>query len=249
MKIKIDLNGGLGNQMFQYAFGKSLAIHYNSELYFETANISLNPERKLMLDKVFGLNLQFDQNKDYQIILENEPHYPNKEKKYHSLDTDKNYHFIGYWQNESYFKKYESAIRDNFKLENRVLNSKSIILQIRRGDFVGNINHEYCDLQWYARSLNLMKTKVEFQKVLVSTDDIDWVKKNLILKNVSVVFLKSDEKETFEEMTGCENFIISNSSFGWWGAWLANAKNVICPKVWYPADLRWNTALDSWIKI
>jgi hypothetical protein len=55
-------------------------------------------------------------------------------------------------------------------------------------------------------------------------------------------------------MSLCDNNIISNSSFSWWGAWLNNNKNktVIGPKKWFGSSIQHNTndiIPESWIKI
>ena len=54
-------------------------------------------------------------------------------------------------------------------------------------------------------------------------------------------------------MTNCKHFIIPNSSFGWWAAWLANfsKKIVVAPKKWF-SDSNINTKdliPDDWIRI
>ena len=249
MKIKIDLNGGLGNQMFQYAFGRALSLYYNSELYFNSSGISLNPDRKLMLDRVFNLEIQEDRTIDYLIVSEKGSYYQDLEKYYYNLQRNNNYWFVGYWQNEAFFKLFEKEIREDFYLENKGVQKDSLLVQIRRGDFVNNSKHEYCDLTWYKDSISMMSEKTDIKSVIFASDDIDWVKNNFDYIEIEKIFLDTDEKETFETMLTCENFVISNSSFGWWGAWLSKAKNVICPKVWYPADTTWNTQLNNWIKI
>ena len=39
-------------------------------------------------------------------------------------------------------------------------------------------------------------------------------------------------------MTLCNDFIIANSSFSWWGAWLANKGKVVAPKQWFGENLK-----------
>ena len=38
-------------------------------------------------------------------------------------------------------------------------------------------------------------------------------------------------------MSICKYHIIANSSFSWWGAWLANSEHTIAPKVWFGPSL------------
>ena len=249
MKIKIDLNGGLGNQMFQYAFGKSLSLHYNSELYFNSSSIALNPDRKLMIDKVFNLKIQNDNRIDYLSIIERGSYYDGLEKYYYNLEKNNNYYFFGYWQNEAFFKMFENEIRKDFDLKPKKIEKGSLLVQVRRGDFVNNIKHEYCDLRWYYESISLMCKITEIKQIIFASDDIEWVKNNFKSLELETIFLDTDEGKTFETLVSCENFIISNSSFGWWGAWLSKAQNVICPKIWFPEDPTWNTQLNNWIKI
>ena len=54
-------------------------------------------------------------------------------------------------------------------------------------------------------------------------------------------------------MSKCRNFIIANSSFSWWAAWLAprSDKMVICPKKWFgDSSINTNDLIpETWIRI
>ena len=53
-------------------------------------------------------------------------------------------------------------------------------------------------------------------------------------------------------MTMCDDFIIANSSFSWWGAWLGNRGKVIAPKTWFGKNLKHDTKdiyCENWIKL
>jgi hypothetical protein len=43
-------------------------------------------------------------------------------------------------------------------------------------------------------------------------------------------------------MSKCHYHIIANSTFSWWGSWLADSEKTICPKDWFYPQY---TCLDS----
>ena len=58
-------------------------------------------------------------------------------------------------------------------------------------------------------------------------------------------FIISEQADSYHDlymMSQCNDFIIANSSFSWWGAWLANKGRVIAPKQWFgPNNAHLNT--------
>lgn len=57
-----------------------------------------------------------------------------------------------------------------------------------------------------------------------------------------------DEFTTLRVMCACTAFVLSNSTFGWWGAWLSQARPVVAPRR-FLAGISWNICPDSWILI
>jgi hypothetical protein len=70
---------------------------------------------------------------------------------------------------------------------------------------------------------------------MIFSDDIE--KAKTIFTNKDTVFYSGDTYDSFKMMKACKNHIISNSTYSWWGAWLAGGK-VVAPARWFgPA---WN---------
>ncbi len=165
--IIVRLRGGLGNQLFQYAAGKSLAMHHNTELKFDTYTYKSHPYRKFQLHH-FLIDDPVAEEKEINSLIGNNKVLRYINKRYNTLLNSKkvfiqpHYHFYqnffnlpsplylsGYWQSEKYFLPVKKQIQEkviprlSFSEENRTLVSRmqsgnSVSLHIRRGDYTSN---------------------------------------------------------------------------------------------------------------
>ena len=183
------------------------------------------------------------------------------EKQYYNYDqkvldySDNGNYYFGYWQNPKYFTPVENDIRTQFKLkvtpkdsfyslQREMLQTNSISIHIRRysdKDKAGNLIksarkiHGVCPLEYY--SYALQRIPEPRSVCYVFTDDLEWCKNNIYLPRAYRYVAEYDKFSDAEEiflMSTCKHHIISNSSFGWWGAWLGDApeKIVVAPKQW-----------------
>lgn len=282
--IIIELRGGLGNQMFQYAFGKQLSILNNTALYLDLSFLKdRTPKngftfRDYALD-IFNLNdLNFISTKDYdEFLLENNKllsrichklafyQYGTHifyEKSFafdsNALNLRGNLLLKGNWQSSLYFQDISDEIRTAFSLKaqlsekainikKRILKSNAVCVHVRRQDYVTlkNVNalHGSTDLEYYNNAVNHLRKNLSDFKIYIFSDDIAWCKKNLILDVPSeYVEYGRDAKdfEDFELMRTCKHFIIPNSTFSWWAAWLSDYKDkiVIAPKKWFQQPIK-----------
>jgi hypothetical protein len=132
-------------------------------------------------------------------------------------------------------------------------------LHVRRGDFV-SLNsaarvHGLCSVDYYARAINLVRSRCPGCHFLVFSDDPQWARAELPL-DPSAVFVTGNAERPEQDlilMSACGHHIIANSSFSWWGAWLAasQAKVVIAPKQWFLNAPRDTSDLipDGWIRL
>ena len=142
--IIIELKGGIGNQMFQYAFGRSISIETNVELvldnYYFKNKLGTTPRlyelnkfpkvkgRLIKMEDLFLINKK--QNKIISLIkhLFSLKIIIFKEKKFNYSTIEKskeNFYFSGYWQSYKYFEKISEIIKSDFFYDINDLNNEN----------------------------------------------------------------------------------------------------------------------------
>jgi hypothetical protein len=260
--IYTQLNGRLGNQMFQYAAARGLAYRHNT-------TVALDPRYALLrgdgtLTRVFDLpvepNPKLPPAKHENLLgyalwrhlkLRPKPIRERVLSYYPDVATWPNPCYLrGYWQSEKYFAHIADVIRRDFtfpafsntqnaEMAEQIAETTAISLHVRRGDYVHLDAHVLCDQAYYDHALErLLPTLDTDPTVFVFSDDPDWAKENLPLPCKKVVVDFNWPEADFEDMrlmSLCRHNIIANSSFSWWGAWLNthSDKQVMAPSIWF----------------
>ncbi|MEO8886362.1 MAG: alpha-1,2-fucosyltransferase [Mucilaginibacter sp.] len=291
--IVVKLMGGLGNQMFQYAFGKYLAHKHQTDLKLD---ISFLHNRKVKTKNhvyrnydldIFELTPQFASAKEVDKLTtyfsNRYLHFVAKKlmgnTKAHVYEVDMsfmpmafnspdNVYLEGYWQSEKYFKPVFEILKNDFMikgdmpddvkfLSEKILSSQAVCINVRRGDFLVNSTHGVCSPEYYYKAEQEILSNYPDATFFVFSDDIAWCIENLKF-SVSTNFVQHSYagnkfKWDFYLMTQSKHFIIANSSFGWWGAYLAKHadKMVIAPGKWVQNDRLYNADIypENWITI
>ena len=262
--IITKLQGGLANQLFQWAYGRNLSNKYNVELYtdlsFYNQHIPGTTKRNYSLSKFPNIDTS----------AFNPSNLPNAKKfqklddgfKFNELSYDNNYNYYldGYWQSENYFLESSDLIRSELSPSDEILKklnltpfvySNVVSLHVRRTDYVtSNGYHPVQSIEYYKKALDIIG---EYDYIFVFSDDIQWCKDNLTFNNM--IFMEGfDDVEDLWLMSMCKNNIIANSSFSWWGAWLNSNPNkkIVAPNSWFGSQTNLNTdniIPNNWIKI
>lgn len=181
----------------------------------------------------------------------------------------------GYFQNEGYFSDIEQIVRQRFRLapdESKLpaatrrladvmRTDDAVCLHVRRADYVTNplINciHGVCSLDYYQRGLAKLRSLGVSGKTFVFSDDEYWCRENF--KNASQFEVVGNEhagpraSTHFWLMTLCRHFLIANSSFSWWAAWLSKSPNkvVVRPSRWFQLPQCQDAEIcpDYWLKV
>lgn len=177
-------------------------------------------------------------------------------------------YFKGYWTSEKYFKDVSCKLRSSlifpeFDEKNSILaknigENNSVSLHIRRGDYLNKENRIFfnvCTKEYYKNAINYIKKYIDSPQFYVFSNDIEWCRENLDLKDACYVDWNKGENSyrDMQLMSLCKHNIIANSTFSWWGAWLNDNPNkmVLVPAKWF--DLP-NCSVDDiypedWIRI
>lgn len=232
--------GRIGNQLWELATSISLALRNQDTYIFPP----WQHEQDFNLHNCFS-------NSIVPTHIYREPHFHYKPINY--TDT-KNIvlDLVGYYQSPTYFKDYQDQIKHLFTPINKVpTQSNTTAIHIRRTDYLKFAKeHGPLDINYYYRAMEIIDSKY----YMIFSDDIEWCKQNFRGDR----FIFSEGRTPIEDlsyMIACEHFIIANSSFSWWGAYLNSNPNkiVVCPAKWFgPALAMHNTEdlyLPGWIKI
>ncbi|MCG8527240.1 MAG: alpha-1,2-fucosyltransferase [Opitutales bacterium] len=158
----------------------------------------------------------------------------------------------GFWQSEGYFKDYEELIKKELtpKLSipqktldevQKIVPERSVCLGFRRWhEFAkGKHSHHSLSEDYYTRAIELISQQIEnpIFHILCTSEDKEWVEKNIPgSENFHWVTHYPRNEEAYINlwlMTHFKNFIIANSTYHWWGAWLSHQedKKIISPKL------------------
>jgi hypothetical protein len=257
----VKLQDGLGNQLFQYAVARSLAIRRSTDVLLDTRSYTWQVLRTYGLD---NFNIQARKGSKLQIAPYQfkVQHYRKKLFGSYSsryikekstrfdpsvLDLPDHVYLVGYFQSEQYFSDIAGTIREDFKLKDelpshlldikkQMKSCNSVSIHVRRGDFV-HLGLHVLPVEYYVRAIGRLRSELSDPVFFVFSDDPEWSKDNLP-KGSSYIYVSDGKTRDFQELSlisHCLHHIIANSTFSWWGAWLNpdTEKKVIAPSVWF----------------
>jgi hypothetical protein len=163
----------------------------------------------------------------------------------------RNVYLDGYWQSECYF----SGIRDtllqeftfrcapdpvNSAMLESISQCNAVCIHVRRGDYLTTVNrgiHGLCGLDYYRTAIDYIRSRVSNPTFFIFSDDPQWVESKFpeVERMTAVTHnVGCQDSEDLRLMMNCRHFIIANSSFSWWAAWLGQCtdKIVVAPRRW-----------------
>jgi hypothetical protein len=153
----------------------------------------------------------------------------------------------GYWQSEGYFKDIEDIIRQdlqiipptdavNLAMAAKISSHKAVAIHVRFFDarHVGGIHNAPDD--YYRRSIEVMENLAPGAHYFIFSDQPISARACVPLPDDRITLISHNQGDEYAYadlwlMTQCQHFIIANSTFSWWGAWLAthHEKQIVAP--------------------
>ena len=179
---------------------------------------------------------------------------------YHNLPNHRtNQLIIGYFQS---FRYLEDEDRLNFMSvfrlkypgpemtdwSNRAIQEKPIVVHIRLGDYLQERDFGVVNTEYISESLSRLSLETDGSPIWAFSDQMDLAKSvfpsEYLSRVVWVPEIDSNPFSTLSIMRLGSGYVIANSTFSWWAAWLKENElaPVYCPSPWFsksetPTDL------------
>lgn len=265
--------GGLGNQLFCYAFTQYLRNKYPQESILGVYNRTrLNEHYGLEINRWF--NVCLPRQKWYSSILTYFLYAVKKVTGWtglldlHQGDVVNPNAIVGWafrpvnkyvpqgeWISWNVSKEELSDRNKQVLLD--IESTNSVFLHVRRGDYLSQTYKQMfegcCGIDYYQKAIEYINQHVENPKYFIFSDDIAWTKDNIPLDSPTYIDWNTGENSPYDMylMSHCKYAIIANSTFSYWGARLGRKKDIVTyPTRWFnPPHMVSDMFPQDWLKL
>jgi len=247
--IRIILDGRTGNNMFQYAAGRALAIKHNTSLILDGAWADARHARQFEQLLRLPLNARYERSfsltkRALRKAMAMHPEtlhrgeflkelYPKPDPAFYDLPD--NSLLIGFFQMPFYFKDIEDSLRkeldlkllnlpaESLRFEQILQTETTVSVHVRRGDYVGIYSTHCLEEDYHVRAIQHFRDRIPNVRFCVFSDDIPWCRQQFVGSEFLFCDLPgaaTDPLHDLRVMSSCKHHIVVNSSYSWWGAWL-----------------------------
>jgi hypothetical protein len=227
-KIYSEIRSGLGNQLFQFAFGYAMACEFDKELLLCPAHFDSGWKyslKKMLGQEARSFRLPAIIKKSFNVVnpkvlkgrLAQDGIIVVKEKEVdiqqiRSILSAKkgDVYLQGYWQNPGFFSAFKEPlvqlIEPSFvfsKTCRKILNMMDetfVGVHVRRGDFLTNRSFGACSVDYYNQAIECVASVIKNPRFVVFTNDKEWVSKHFRKDFPYEVYIGSDKNTDIEEL-------------------------------------------------
>ena len=242
--VIVRVQGGLGNQMFQYARALAFSLDRGAPAMLDTTSYAYDPKRRFGLTGFEGVVARMAAGQvgvfrptgaplSVQVVGDD----------FRTFDfPDGDIYLNGYWQSERHFLRHAAAVSEDFGMPGRegLLReypgiAEGVAVHVRRGDYLASDGfHPVLPIEYYEAALERIGPG---PRPFVFSDDPVWCEANMTSTPFAgAVFVRSaSEFDDLYLMSQAAHNVIANSSFSWWAAWLNRrpGRRVVAPSAWF----------------
>ena len=257
--IIASIRGGLGNQIFQYAYAKAFAARRSTGLWLNLSRYALKLGIRTFSLDAFDISCDrsFGSRVAERCLRRLPAHLVRTEQQPFPLVSDNGHgkflYLIGFWESYRYLESIESELRKEFVLrhhseafrvlEREIRERPSMAVHVRRGDHVGHRTLALLDAEYYRNAAAALKAmRPDIARAFIFSDDPAWCREDLSqIADVDTVIIEGRGTTDAEElilMSRCAGNVISNSTFSWWSAYLNTEPEhaVVAPSRWFTTE-------------
>jgi len=271
------LEGGLGNQLFMYAFSRALSLELQVPLFLDSHHgfeRDHRYRREYRLDnfKIKGTLLKkahpfvgFEEKRPYRWLKKVSKILPLsispllEEERVRAMGLEslvcpRRVIVMGYWQSERWFLPHRIKLLEDFRATQELGEKALTYLQgVSSCDSVAIHFRlvdfkDVLDVKYYHKAIEILKEKLGSFRVYVFSDSPLEAVKTGVLKDLDYTMVETDnEIDDFQLMSLCHHQITANSSFSWWAAWLNSRDG---KKVFAPQEYGFPIEIpESWLTL
>ncbi|HEY5750685.1 MAG TPA: alpha-1,2-fucosyltransferase [Chryseolinea sp.] len=246
---RVELDGRLGNHLFQIAAGYALCLKNGNPLKLDFSLATLLPFKSGALAAAMhiGRTMKVAPLRHPGLRRRFSRTFPEAGLGYTVFRRDHEYDLSfeslgpktvlqGFYQNERYFKPHERDIRALFSDDmgidasstpyyEDILTSESVGVHIRRGDYLDAFFSHLlvCNLSYYNQAIDIFRRTSEKFRFFLFSDDPVWCKQHFPARDFTIIETQTpldDPRLDFALLRRCRHHVMSNSTFSWWASWL-----------------------------
>lgn len=284
--VVVRLQGGLGNQLFQYAFGRAMAIRSGVNLVLDAVSgfprdpyrrsyalgpfaieCDMLPESQASAWQGSLLRGRFGRSLVRLVPLGQRRYVCERDRDVwdsavSNMGIRRRTYFDGLWQHEEYFRDVRDRLLEELTLRSppadecravaeRLSGADAVAIHVRclRHIKAGSNAAPRLEIDpgYYDRAIALVTERIPDPKFFVFSDDPAWARQHIACDRPCEYLAGgwADHEELWL-MSRCRGFVIGNSTFSWWAAWLAQAPDllVVAPRSGLGRGLR--SVPDTW---
>ena len=290
--IYAELAGGLGNQMFIYAFARAFSLQCAEPVTLldrqdwrdgapahtrcALGALRISPEVKILAEPGFAKRHLPRQNAAKALMIKYEQRGGMMDRDWSGFEArmapllnalglhfaadgylparrghSRDFLLWGYFQSAAYFDAVSQVVRAELRPAGPLPAAAQkeadaiatapcpVALHWRCGDYLRpeNAALQVCGPRYYADACRAAAAALPGAQLFVFSDDVDYVRAHLDTAGLPAVYVRGDWPAVWdmELMSRCRHFILSNSTFSWWGQYLAEpeGRRVFAPERWY----------------